>query len=160
MIPILRALVPVIGRKAKFSGQVCGFPRSFMRGWRALHRPTSHRNPQSNRGSPGTGVNLDSTAHLQRPFPHAAQSMPLVIRCGIEPPAVVRDSQAEPSMFHPDLDAGFGSAGMPHDIVHGLFEDEEDLPPQIGSHRQVLLLARRLEPKADVAWGENIAGET
>src|ERR1019366_1683352 len=88
MIPTLSALVPVIRRKAKFSGQVCGIPRSFMRGC-ALHRPPSYRDPQSDGGSPGTGVNLDSTAHLQRPFPHAAQSMPLVIRHGIESPAVV-----------------------------------------------------------------------
>src|SRR5664279_5975952 len=131
-----------------------------MRGPRARYRPPAEGNPQSNGCAAGAGMDLDLARDLASPFPHAAQTVAVVNPGVIESAAIVDDSQAEPSVFHPEIDRDFGSTGMPQHVVNSLFEDEEDLPPQIGSHRQVLLLEGRLERKAYVARGENIAGET
>jgi hypothetical protein len=77
-------------------------------------------------------------ADLASPFPHAAQTVAIVDRGvipgGVESSPIVRDSQTEPPVFHPEIDADLGSAGMLQHVVHSLFEDEEDLPPRIGSH--------------------------
>ena len=63
-------------------------------------------------------------------------------------------------MFDLEIDADFGSAGMPQHIVHCFFEDEEDLPPEVGPHLQVLFPGRRLELKPDVSRRKNITGES
>jgi len=41
---------------------------------------------------PGAGLNLDCTPDILCLFPHAAQTMPIVIADGIKSPAIVRNS--------------------------------------------------------------------
>ena len=63
-----------------------------MRGPRVLSHPPSDRNPRSDRGTCGAGLNLDSATDILGPFAHAAQTMPVVIVDDVETPAIVRNS--------------------------------------------------------------------
>ena len=63
-----------------------------MRGPRVLNHPPSDRNPQSNRGTRRAGLNLDSATDILGPFPHAAQTMAVVVVDGVESRAIVRNS--------------------------------------------------------------------
>ena len=62
-----------------------------MRGPRALSRTPSDRNPQFDSGTPRVGSDLDPSADILCPFPHATQTMTVVIPDGIEPTAIVHN---------------------------------------------------------------------
>ena len=109
-------------------------------------------------------MDLGPAADIASPFPHAAQTVAFVNRVAIpgeiEFPAIIRDAQTVPPVYDPEIDTDFGSTGVPQHVMNSLFEDEEDLPPQIGYHPQILLLGWRVEPKPYVPRGENVTGET
>src|SRR5579864_5539779 len=132
-------------RNGHSNERVSASPRSFMRGPRPLSRPFSHWNSQHDCGAARGGSNLDVATGSARPFPHAAQAMAVMVPEDVESPAIVGDFQIEPPAFDLKIDRDLGCAGVTKHVVNRLFEDEEDLPPNVGSHLQVLLPGRSLE---------------
>ena len=68
------------------------------------------------------------------PLPHTAKTMAAVIPGKIESAAIVSNPQTEPPVFDTKIDVNFRRAGMPQNVMNRLLVDEENLPPQVGSH--------------------------
>lgn len=88
---------------------------------------------------------------------HASKAMAGVRARDIESASVVGDPQHESIALHAELQLSVRTSGVPHEVVHGLLEDEEHLSPDVSANDHVALGRGSVKPEAYLARGAHIA---
>ena len=96
------------------------------------------------------GNNIQCGAKTTGSLPHAHQAVALALLPWIKALAIVRQRKMNRVFLDPELNPHIGAAGMPHHVMHALFEDEEHLAAYMSVQFYTTLRLLRIEAKFDV----------
>jgi len=88
---------------------------------------------------------------------HASKTMAGARARDIESASVVGDPQRESIALHAELQLRIRTSGVPHQVGHGLLEEEEYLSADVCANDDVALWRGSVKPEAYLARGAYIA---